>query len=168
MNDFPKTLIGGPDDTNDGFSWVEEKDKPDQGFVAVAPDGGLTSPHPEKRHILKEMVRRYNVTSDLLDFLRTKLKDATDPELRWVIKTTIMKLELVAVGYPCPVCGTDLEWESGEPQTRHHPGTPAMVYCPDCSIRVESNSDHINWEKSYEGDGPPRHPESTTKHINNE
>jgi len=163
MNNLPETLVGGPDDTDNGIAWVEEKDEPDQGFVAVAPDGGLTSPHPERRYILEEMVRRYNATSDVLDFLQTELEDATDPELRWVIKTTIMKLGLMAVGHPCPVCGTDLEWESAEPQTRHHPGAPAMVYCPDCAVQTTSKSEHIDWPKSFQGDGPPNRPEPTAE-----
>jgi len=160
MNNLPETLVGGPDDTNDGFAWVEDGDERLGKGVAVE---NTTEPHPNRRHILEEMVRRYNATSDVLDFLRTELEDATDPELRWVIKTTIMKLGLMAVGHPCPVCGTDLEWESAEPQTRHHPGAPAMVYCPDCAVQTTSKSEHIDWPKSFQGDGPPNRPEPTAE-----
>jgi len=65
MDSFPK-LISGPDDM-EGSSWVEVRNDPNEGFVATIPSDGLTRPHPNRRALLEEMVRRYNAHDYMVD-----------------------------------------------------------------------------------------------------
>lgn len=47
-----------------------------------------------------------------------------------------------ASGDTCPSCGAILAFEAGEQMSRHSPGIPPSVYCPDCGLEFE-----IDWER---------------------
>lgn len=90
MSDLPDKLVGGPDDTDDGFAWVEEKFNPDDGMAVVTSEGGLCGNHPNRRYILEEMVQRYNAHEELeaeLERLREGLRDIRNSSSQLQIRT---------------------------------------------------------------------------------
>lgn len=78
---LPDQLVAGPDDTNDGVAWVEDGDKElGKGVAIFTPATQISDPHPERRKILEEMVRRYNSYKDMAGVIGLVLQEHTNPQ----------------------------------------------------------------------------------------